>query len=287
MQQSQNLTPSIGKYITKWWKNLGFGQRLLLFLQVLLLLINQYVYPIENRLSHKTLNVINGDFWRLFTAPLCSNSFNGILLNWFFFQMVVNTFETIVGSAFFIFDFVLKSFLLESLNFLLNFGLSYYDPSYIHTESSGISGLTIYYLCSSFIASPYSKTNFGIISIKNYFIILTILFGIIYQTQDLIYVIGFQFAIFEWYFFDGMIIRLSNNSIEKLSYIFGSFKHNECFKQPKQSLQEPKVAVQQQVDDSQQKTDAEDFGGRGIMIGTDEEKARQSRPQGQNNYQQI
>ncbi|CAD8170655.1 unnamed protein product [Paramecium octaurelia] len=283
MPQLPNFAPAV----EQWWKNLGFGQRLVLFSIATLRIISYFSNDIMNMLYNQTLLVSNGQYWRLFTAPLCSLSFFQIIASWFCFQLIVNPYESIVGSAYFIFDFVFKSFLLESLNFLVNIGLSQYDSQYQYTLSYGINGLALYYLCSQLVASPYSKRDFNLFSIPNYYLLLTIPFVIFLYGENFIYIFALWISIFEWFFFDGMLIRLSDNSIEKLSFIFGSLRKINCFKQPSQSLQEPKLYVSSpQVELGSQQEATQAFGGRGIIIGTQEEE-RQQRVQGENNYQQI
>ncbi|CAD8155347.1 unnamed protein product [Paramecium pentaurelia] len=280
--------PILGPILQQWWKNLGFGQQLILFLQITVRFTDRFFVPLLNKLYNQTRLVQNGDYWRLFTAPLFSVSYIETIIKWLLFQLIVNPYETTVGSTYFIFDFFFKSFVLESVNFLVNFGLSQYDTNYQYTFSYGISGLTMYYLCSKLLASPYSKSNFYLFQITNYYLLVTIPLATFLSTQKLIFIFAFQIAIFEWFFFDGMLIRLSNNSIEKLSQIFGQFKNKNCYKQPSQSLQEPKLFVESaKIQEGIQKEAVQEFGGRGITIGTDQEVERQWRAQGQNNYQQI
>ncbi|CAK79290.1 unnamed protein product (macronuclear) [Paramecium tetraurelia] len=279
--------PNFAPVVEQWWKYLGFGQRLILFQMAILRLISYFSNHILNMLYNQTLLVQNGQYWRLFTAPLFSTSFLEIIASWFFFQLIVNPYEATVGSAYFIFDFFFKSFLLESINFLVNIGLCQYDIQYQYTLSYGIDGLALYYLCSQFLASPHSQRDFNLFSIPNYYLLLTIPFVMFLYTEKFIYIFALWIAIFEWFFFNGMLIRLSDNSIEKLSFIFGTLRKINCFKQPSQSLQEPKLySASPQVELGSQQQASQAFGGRGIMIGGYEEEKEQ-RVQGQNNYQQI
>ncbi|CAD8124938.1 unnamed protein product [Paramecium sonneborni] len=277
--------PKIVPYIQQWWKNLGFGQILILIMQVGLLFINGCGYEIENKLIQHNLLVYQGDYWRLLTSLLYSIDYVQILQNWLIFQLITNNYETIVGSAYFILDIFFKNFILELVYFLVNYGLSCYDVQQIYTYSYGLGGLTMYYLCSKLIGSPYKKMSFYFFQIQNIYLILVIPLSVFYYTEDWIYIFGFQLAIFEWFYFDGMILRLSNNYIEKISYVFGEFRQKDCFKRAIQSMKEAKQYVQSEQDFTQ--LSEQDFGGRGILIGMSEDEEKQSRLYDQNRYQQI